>query len=150
MFGIKTINSIVIQLVCPFRLKQETAVQIILLSWRPFLMMSFHWPHGTHFTVHFWERRAYYCELLYSNVDFRTIAQVCIPAQQQRLSKCNSISYSDHGLLGSDALWFSRPPRVGSGSSKKKKKKFRPSNKGEAAKNLYTKSERPTLTRRVT
>ena len=32
----------------------------------------------------------------------------------------------------------------------KKKKKFRPSNKGEAAKNLYTKSERPTLTRRVT
>jgi len=42
MFGIKTINSIVIQLVCPFRLKQETAVQIILLSWRPFLMMSFH------------------------------------------------------------------------------------------------------------
>jgi len=65
----------------------------------------------------FWEQRAYYFELLCSNVDFRTIAQLCIPAQQKRLSKCNSISYSDHGLLGSDALWFSRPPRAGSGSS---------------------------------
>ena len=42
---------------------------------------------------------------------------MCILTQQQRLSKSNSISYSDRGLLGSDALWFSRPPRVGLGSS---------------------------------
>jgi hypothetical protein len=58
---------------------------------------------------------------------------MCIPAQQQRRAKSNSISYSVHGLLGRDALWFLGPPRVGSGSNKKI---FGPSNKGGPAKNL--------------